>query len=417
MDIIEQFKLVKKHSVKLATSSSKDRNEVLANIAKLLDEKRDEIKSANIIDIENAVEAKLSGAMVDRLKLDDKAINGMIQAVNEIIAQDEVVGAVIEGVTRPNGLRIDKIRVPLGVVGMIYESRPNVTIDSAALCIKSGNGVILRGGKEAINSNRILAKIVSKALERAGFNKDVVYFIDDTDRARIGDIARAKGVVDVIIPRGGHALINYVTENALIPVVMHDKGVCHLYIDESADKQMAIDIALNAKVQKPSACNAIETILIQEKAATDFLIDIASMFKKANVELRVCEKSAKIIDNTNYSQIATEEDWYEEYLDYTIAVKIVDNIDEAMEHIAKYGSSHSEAIITNDYSNAQRFLNEVDSAAVYVNASTRFTDGGQFGLGAEIGISTQKLHVRGPMGAKDLTTTKYIIYGNGQVRP
>ncbi len=414
MDINAQFMEVKKHAVKLANASSSDRNNVLAHICKLLDEKREDIKSVNKIDIDSAIANELTNAMVDRLRLDDKAINSMIQAVNEIIAQEEVVGAVIEGVTRPNGLKINKVRVPLGVVGMIYESRPNVTIDSAALCIKSGNGVVLRGGKEAINSNRILADIVSTALEQAGFSREVVYFIDDTDRARIGDIARAKGVIDVIIPRGGSALINYVVENALIPVVMHDKGVCHLYIDDSAEKQMALDIALNAKAQRPSACNAIETLLIHENVADDFLNDIAVMFREAGVEVRACEKAASVIGSG--AILATEDDWYAEYLELIISIKVVKDIDEAMAHIAKYGSSHSEAIVTSNYANAERFLNEVDSSAVYVNASTRFTDGGEFGLGAEIGISTQKLHVRGPMGAKDLTTTKYVIYGNGQVR-
>ena len=326
--------------------------------------------------------------------------------------QNEVIGDVIGGSTRPNGLKIRKVRVPLGVVGIIYESRPNVTIDSAALCIKSGNGAVLRGGKEAINSNKILAEIIAKSLEIAGFSKDVIYFIDDTDRNIIKEMAQAKGLIDVIIPRGGEGLINFVVENARIPVIMHDKGVCHVFIDESAEYQQALSITFNAKVQRPSACNAMETLLVHKNIAPSILPDIAEMLKEVDVDLRGCEETLKYVD----CRPAIQEDYYTEYHDMILSIKVVENIDEAVAHINKYGSGHSEAIVTKDYNNSEKFLNEVDAAAVYVNASTRFTDGGEFGLGAEIGISTQKLHVRGPMGAADLTTTKYLIYGSGQLR-
>ncbi|MDY5051111.1 MAG: glutamate-5-semialdehyde dehydrogenase, partial [Candidatus Mucispirillum faecigallinarum] len=373
---------------------------------------RQEIINVNKIDIENADKSGLSSAMIDRLKLTDKEIDGMIKAVNEISMQNEVIGDVIGGSTRPNGLKIRKVRVPLGVVGIIYESRPNVTIDSAALCIKSGNGAVLRGGKEAINSNKILAEIIAKSLEIAGFSKDVIYFIDDTDRNIIKEMAQAKGLIDVIIPRGGEGLINFVVENARIPVIMHDKGVCHVFIDESAEYQQALSITFNAKVQRPSACNAMETLLVHKNIAPSILPDIAEMLQEVDVDLRGCEETLKYVD----CRPAIEEDYYTEYHDMILSIKVVENIDEAVAHINKYGSGHSEAIVTKDYNNSEKFLNEVDAAAVYVNASTRFTDGGEFGLGAEIGISTQKLHVRGPMGAADLTTTKYLIYGSGQLR-
>lgn len=350
--------------------------------------------------------------MVDRLIVEDKEINSMIKAVLEIKEQHEVIGEVVSGSTRPNGLKIRKVKVPLGVVGIIYESRPNVTIDSAALCIKSGNAVILRGGKEAVNSNKILSEIISQSLKMSGFSEDTVYLIKDTDRNIIKEMAQAVGLIDVIIPRGGQGLIEFVRDNAKIPVIMHDKGVCHVYIDEFADIKKAVSISFNAKVQRPSACNAMETLLIHKNIAKNVLPELAKMYKEVDVDLRGCSETLKLIE----CRPAIEEDWWTEYHDMILSIKIVDNIDEAVSHITKYGSGHSEAIVTENYTNSEKFLNEVDSAAVYVNASTRFTDGGEFGLGAEIGISTQKLHVRGPMGAEDLTTTKYLIYGNGQLR-
>lgn len=412
MSLNEILSKTKASAKKLAISGAEERKNILNNIALLLNERRQEIINVNKIDIDNADKSGLSSAMIDRLRLTDKEIDGMIKAVNEISMQNEVIGDVIGGSTRPNGLKIRKVRVPLGVVGIIYESRPNVTIDSAALCIKSGNGAVLRGGKEAINSNKILAEIIAKSLEIAGFSKNVIYFIDDTDRNIIKEMAQAKGLIDVIIPRGGEGLINFVVENARIPVIMHDKGVCHVFIDESAEYQQALSITFNAKVQRPSACNAMETLLVHKNIAPSILPDIAEMLQEVDVDLRGCEETLKYVD----CRPAIEEDYYTEYHDMILSIKVVENIDEAVAHINKYGSGHSEAIVTKDYNNSEKFLNEVDAAAVYVNASTRFTDGGEFGLGAEIGISTQKLHVRGPMGAADLTTTKYLIYGSGQLR-
>lgn len=412
MDLMEQLAKTKKDAHSLSVSSAPERQAVLSNIALLLNERREEIKKINQIDINNAENMELSSAMIDRLRLTDKEIDSMIKAVNEISMQKEVIGEVITGSTRPNGLKIRKVRVPLGVAGIIYESRPNVTIDSAALCIKSGNGAVLRGGKEAVNSNKILAEIISESLEKAGFSKDIIYFIQDTDRNIIKDMAQAKGLIDVIIPRGGEGLINFVVDNARIPVIMHDKGVCHMFIDESAEYQKALSITFNAKVQRPSACNAMETLLVHKNIAEKILPDIAKMLQEVDVDLRGCPETLKYVD----CRPAIEEDYYTEYHDMILSIKVVENVQEAVAHINKYGSGHSDAIVTTDYNNAEKFLNEVDSAAVYVNASTRFTDGGEFGLGAEIGISTQKLHVRGPMGAEDLTTTKYLIYGSGQLR-
>ena len=412
MELNDILQNVKNASKKMATSSQIERKKLLENIALKLDERREEIKKANKIDIDNAKDMELSSALIDRLILTDKEIDGMIKAVREISMQKEVVGEIISGSTRPNGLKIRKVRVPLGVVGIIYESRPNVTIDSAALCIKSGNCAVLRGGKESINSNIVLSEIISDALESTGFSKDSIYLIKDIDRSIIKEIAQAKGLIDVIIPRGGENLINYVVDNAKIPVIMHNKGVCHVFIDESADYQDALSITFNAKVQRPSACNAMETLLIHKNAVDNVLVEIANMLQEVDVDLRGCPETLKLVD----CRPAIEEDYYAEYNDLILAIKVVENIDEAISHINKYGSGHSESIITKDYYSAEKFLKEVDAAAVYVNASTRFTDGGEFGLGAEIGISTQKLHVRGPMGAEDLTTTKYMIYGSGQLR-
>ncbi len=403
---------VKSASKKMAVSSEIERKKILENIAKFLDEKRDSIKNANKIDVDNAKEAELSSALIDRLVITDKEIDGMIKAVMEISMQKEVVGEVVSGSTRPNGLKIRKVRVPLGIVGIIYESRPNVTIDSAALCIKSGNCAILRGGKEAINTNKVLSEVVSEALTVSGFSKESIFLIQDTNRDIIKDMVQAKGLIDVVIPRGGENLINFVTDNAKIPVIMHNKGVCHVFIDESADYQDALSITFNAKVQRPSACNALETLLIHKNAVDNVLTEIANMLQEVDVDLRGCPETLKYVD----CRPAIEEDYYAEYNDLILAIKVVENIDEAISHINKYGSGHSESIVTKNYYMAEKFLNEVDAAAVYVNASTRFTDGGEFGLGAEIGISTQKLHVRGPMGAEDLTTTKYMIYGSGQLR-
>lgn len=412
MSLSNIFKEVKLVSRQIAKSSIEKRQNILNRIANLLDEERINIIKANELDINYAISSDLSSSMIDRLRITDKVIDSMINAVNEINNQEEVIGVLESGSTRPNGLKINKVRVPLGVVGMIYESRPNVTIDSATLCIKSGNAVILRGGKEAINSNIALANIIRKALKENGLSEDIVYMISDTDRNLIKEMAEAKGYIDVIIPRGGSALINFVVDNAKIPVIMHDKGVCHTYIDKYADIEMAKQIAFNGKVHRPSACNATETLLVHKDIAPIILPELSVIFKDVGVDLRCDEKSIKYMD----ARPAIEEDFGTEFNDMILSVKTVEDIDEAINHIYKYGSNHSETIVTENYSNANKFLDEVDAAAVYVNASTRFTDGGEFGLGAEIGISTQKLHVRGPMGAKDLSTTKYLIYGSGQLR-
>lgn len=412
VDLTPIFNSVKNASRVLAFASSEKRGDVLSDMAEILHKKRELIKSENLKDIRAAKDEGLSYAMLERLTLNDKEINSMVRAVLNIKAQEEVVGKVVGGSLRPNGMRIEKIAVPLGVVCMIYESRPNVTIDSAALCIKSGNGAILRGGKEAVHSNLILSSIVGEALEKNNMPKNAINLISDPDRELIKVMAKAKGFIDVIIPRGGSNLIDFVSENAEIPVIKHDKGVCHTYVDEYANTDMALSIAFNAKVQRPSACNAMETLLVHKNIAPQMLKQMGNMFKDVGVDMRCCPKTLEYID----ARPAIEDDWGDEYHDMIVAIKIVKNIDEAIQHIEKYGSGHSEAIVTENYTNAQQFLNEVDAAAVYVNASTRFTDGGEFGLGAEIGISTQKLHVRGPMGASDLTTTKYLIYGNGQLR-
>jgi glutamate-5-semialdehyde dehydrogenase len=315
---------------------------------------------------------------------------------------------------RPNGLRIGKMRVPLGVVGIIYESRPNVTVEAASLCIKSSNAVILKGGSEAINSNRILVNILREAAASEGFPEEAIQFIDTTDRSAVKEMLQLDEFIDVVIPRGGEGLIRFVAENARMPVIKHYKGVCHVFVDEFADLEKAWNICFNAKVQRPGVCNAMETMLVHSKIADAFLPTMIEMFKKAKVELRGCERTRKY--DPDYIKPATEDDWYAEYLDLILAVKVVDSLDEAINHINTYGSHHSDAIVTENYTNGMKFINRVDSAAVYINASTRFTDGNVFGLGAEMGISTDKVHVRGPMGLEDLTITKYIIFGDGQIR-
>ncbi len=351
--------------------------------------------------------------MIDRLKLTDAVIEGMAQGLREIAALPDPVGEVVKMWRRPNGLLVGKMRIPLGVIGVIYESRPNVTADAAALCLKAGNAVILRGGSEAINSNLAIARVLQGAMEEAGVPAEAVQVIPFTDRQAVEEMLRLEEYIDVIIPRGGEGLIRFVTERSRIPVIKHYKGVCHIFVDRTADLEMALEICFNAKVQRPGVCNAMETLLVDEGIAPRFLPPMAERFQAAGVELRGCPKTRDIIPGVKE---ATEEDWYTEYLDLILAVRVVEGIDQAIAHILKYGSKHTEAIITSDYANAQRFLREVDSSTVLVNASTRFSDGYQFGLGAEIGISTTKLHAFGPMGVEDLTTTKFIVYGNGQIR-
>lgn len=337
----------------------------------------------------------------------------MADGLRQVASLPDPVGEVVKMWKRPNGLMIGKMRVPIGVVGVIYESRPNVTADTAGLCIKSGNAVLLRGGSEAINSNRVIVDILKEACEEAGVPTDAVSFIDTTDRAAVEVMLKLDQYIDLIVPRGGEGLIRFVAENSRIPVVYHYKGVCHTYVDKYADLTMAEEICFNAKVQRPGVCNAMETMLVHKDVAEEFLPRICERLKEAGVEIRGCPETRKIVP---WTKEATEEDWYAEYLDLILAVKVVDSFEEAVEHINKYGSHHSDAIVTKDYERGMRFLREVDSAAVYVNASTRFTDGYEFGLGAEMGISTQKLHVRGPMGLEDLTCCKYVILGCGQIR-
>lgn len=403
----------KNASVFLRTAGSKKDDALLA-IAKALREHSDEIIKANEIDIENGKNAGLTESLLDRLRLTPERINGMAEGVEQVAALADPIGNVLEGRTLKNGLNIEKVRVPMGVIGIIFEARPNVTSDAAALCLKAGSAVILRGGKEAINSNLAVSEIMRNAVESVGFPKDCIALVKDTSRQSATELMQLSDYLDVLIPRGGAGLIRSVVENAKVPVIETGVGNCHIYVDESADVQMAANIIFNAKTSRPSVCNAIETILVHKNIAQKALPEIKKLLDTKNVEIRGCETTRKILDDSVIP--ATEEDYAKEFLDYILAVKVVDSLDDAIDHIAKYSTGHSESIITNDYNNANKFTACVDSAAVYVNASTRFTDGGEFGLGAEIGISTQKLHARGPMGLNELTSCKFIIRGNGQIR-
>lgn len=371
------------------------------------------ILAKNSIDVDNAKTAGLSSAMIDRLTLTEDRIESMANGVEEVAMLPDPVGEVMGMWKRPNGLRVGKVRVPIGVIGFIYESRPNVTIDAASLCLKSGNAIILRGGSEAIESNSALVDIIMESLKKAGLPEDCVELLRTTDRAAVGIMLKLDEYIDLIIPRGGKPLIKLVAETSTIPVVMHYEGICHTYVDEFADLDMAEKICLNAKVQRPGVCNAMETLLVHSSVAEKFLPKMASEFASEGVELRGCEKTRQILPD---AAEATEEDWSTEYLDLVLSVRVVDSDDEAIDHIAQFSSSHSETIVTESYQRAQRFLEEVDSSAVFVNASTRFNDGYEFGLGAEIGISTNRLHCRGPMGLEELTTYKYVVCGSGQVR-
>jgi len=397
----------------LAKMSSQQKNDALSVIAENLRARAGDIRQSNFADVERAKKAGLSSAMIDRLTLTESRIEVMAAGIEEIKKLPDPVGEVIKMWKRPNGLRIGKVRVPIGVVGFIYESRPNVTVDAAGLCLKSGNAIILRGGSEAIESNSVIADIIAEALAQAGLPEAAVQLIRTTDRAAVGIMLKLDKYIDLIIPRGGKPLIELVVENSTIPVIMHYEGICHTYVDEFADLAMAESICMNAKVQRPGVCNAMETMLVHAAVSKDFLPKIAAKMQAAGVELRGCEKTRRILSDITP---ATEDDWMTEYLDLVLSVKIVDTIEEAIDHIARYGSAHSDSIVTENYSRAQQFLEEVDSSAVFVNASTRFNDGFEFGLGAEIGISTNRLHCRGPMGLEELTTTKYIVYGSGQVR-
>ncbi|MBN1949572.1 MAG: glutamate-5-semialdehyde dehydrogenase [Bacteroidales bacterium] len=403
-------KAASRELVKLTTEK---KNYALAMIAEEIEASRSELKSANENDLKDGKEKGLTSAFLDRLELNDKRINDMIRVLNDVISLKDPVGEIIGMSTLPNGLRVGQMRMPLGVIGIIFESRPNVCIEVAALTIKSANGVILRGGSDALNSNLALTGIIRKGLRRAGLPESAVEIIEDTDRESVKELLRMREHIDVIIPRGGLNLIRFVEEHSLIPVIRHDQGICHTYVDEFANIEKAVSIAYNAKVQRPGVCNSMETLLVHEKIAPEFLPKMKEEFDKVNVELRGCSKTKSYLKDI---KTASEEDWSTEYLDLILSIRTVSSSDEAIAHINKYGSHHSDAIVTENYSKGMQFLNEVDSAACYINASTRFTDGNEFGLGAEMGISNQKLHVRGPMGLRELTSAKYIIFGDGQIR-
>lgn len=398
----------------IAASSSGVRNSALEEIAKALDKHRRNILDQNRIDVKNADAMGIKSSLVDRVYLNEKRIDGMIDGVNKLISLEDPIGVIEGGVIRPNGLRIVKKRVPMGVIGIIYESRPNVTVDAASLCIKSGNAVILRGGKEAIYSNTVLVEIMREAVSKAGLPRDSIQLITDTTRDSAVSMMKANGVIDLLIPRGGAGLIKSVVQNATVPVIETGVGNCHIYVDSDANIGMAIDIIDNAKTSRPGVCNAAETLIVHKSVAEELLPALKKRLDKSNVQLRGCELTRMILGDKIIP--AAESDYKEEFLDYILAVRVVDNIYDAIEHIRRYSTGHSECIVTDNIHAAELFQNSIDAAAVYVNASTRFTDGFEFGLGAEIGISTQKLHARGPMGIKELTTYKYLINGNGQIR-
>lgn len=397
----------------LARTGTREKNEALEAIAQGLLRRQEEILTANQEDVAAARESGMSQAMLDRLTLTAQRIEGIVEGVRQVAALPDPIGHMVKMETRPNGLIIGKKRVPLGVIGIIYEARPNVTVDAAVLCLKSGNAVILRGGKEAFRSNQATMAIMRDALEEAGLPRDCAALVQDTSRESANEMMNLTAYLDVLIPRGGRGLIRSVVANARVPVIRTGEGVCHVYVDKDANLQMAAEIIYNAKCSRPSVCNAAECLLVHRAVAEDFLPMAQAFLKSKKVELRGCPETCAILPE---AIPAKPEDWDTEYGDYILAVKVVGDEDEAMDFIAEHGSGHSEAIVTENYTAAQRFLNEVDAAAVYVNASTRFTDGFEFGLGAEIGISTQKMHARGPMGLEELTSTKFVVYGSGQVR-
>lgn len=411
--ILEKGKNARKASRQLAKINTATKDLALKYIAEELENNRKIIKVENEKDLENGRKKDMAKAFLDRLALNDSRIDGMIKILNDVIGLKDPVGEIFNMNALPNGLKVGQMRVPIGVIGIVFESRPNVCIEVAALTIKSGNSVILRGGSDAIHSNICITSLIKKAIKRAGLPESAVEVIENTERESVLHLVKMREYVDLIIPRGGLQLIRFVEENSLIPVVRHDLGICHTYVDEFANISMAVDICYNAKVQRPGVCNAMETLLVHKAVANKFLTIMKNEFDKAGVDLRGCERTRKILHGI---KDATEEDWSTEYLDLILSVKIVDSTDEAIEHINKYSSNHSDAIVTDSYSQGMKFITEVDSASCFINASTRFSDGNEFGLGAEMGISNQKLHVRGPMGLKDLTAPKYIILGNGQIR-
>jgi len=412
-ELMEKAKKAKKASAELVTKTTKQKNEALAAISKQLMEQQAFILEENKKDIENARAKGMTKALIDRLTLNEKRIQDMADSIHQLMDLKDPVGEILDSWERPNGLQIKKVRVPLGVVGMIYEARPNVTVDAAALCLKTGNAVILRGSSSAQYSNKAISDCIRRALEGTEIPTEAVQLLEDTSRETAQQLFTLNDYLDVLIPRGGKNLIQSVVKQATVPVLETGVGNCHIYIDESADKEMAIDIVINAKTQRPSVCNAAETVLVHENWAKQYFSELVKSLQENEVEVRGDEKAQKLASGLKQ---ATEEDWSTEYLDKILAAKVVSSIEEAIQHINRYGTKHSEAIISNDEQNVAKFFTEVDAAALYHNASTRFTDGFEFGFGAEIGISTQKLHARGPMGLTALTTTKYTIYGNGQIK-
>ena len=400
-------------SRKIGGVNTKVKNDALFKMAEDLISSTDQLIEENSKDLKFAEQKGLSSAMQDRLMINKNRTEKMADSLREVALLGDPVGEIVKMWRRPNGLQVGKIRTPIGVIGIIYESRPNVTVDAASLCLKSGNAVILRGGSEAINTNIALASILIKAAVESGLPENVLQLIDVTDRAAVQELLKLDDYIDLIIPRGGHELIRTVVENSSIPVIKHDKGLCHVYIDSKADLKSGEEIAFNSKTQRPSVCNAMETLLVHKDVAEKFLPSMIKLFKKAGVDVRGCPQTKKIVNDIKN---ASDEDWNTEYLDLIISIKVVESLDSAINHITRYGSMLSESIVTTDYNRSWKFLREVDAAAVYVNASTRFTDGNEFGLGTEMGISTQKLHCRGPMGLEELTSTKYIIFGSGQIK-
>lgn len=406
-------KEAKRAAQKLRSLSTEKKNRVLLRMADALLEEQKYIRQENEKDLVAGRAKGLSSALLDRLELSDKVMTSMVNGLKEVAALPDPVGEVSDMSRRPSGITVGRMRIPLGVIGMIYESRPNVTVDAASLCLKAGNAILLRGGSEAIHSNLALSKVLQNALAAENIDAAAIQVIPVTDREAVTFMLALEEDIDLIIPRGGEGLIRFVSENSRIPVLKHYKGVCHVFVDESADIGMATSIVMNGKVQRPGVCNALETLLVHENIADDFLPKAGAELEKAGVEIRGCEKTCSLLAG---AKAATEEDWPCEFLELILAVKVVPDLDAAMDHIVQYGSQHTEVIVTNDYANSQRFLREVDASAVMVNASTRFSDGGEFGLGSEIGISTTKLHAYGPMGLKELTTKKFIVYGSGEVR-
>ncbi|HCZ06269.1 MAG: glutamate-5-semialdehyde dehydrogenase [Thermotogota bacterium] len=411
-ELLEKAQRVREAWEILKTCRAQEKNEAILKIAEALDVERKAILEANQRDVEAAKERGVKASLIDRLLLNEKRIDSMIESCEVVVKLKDPVGEIIDSWVREDGLRISRVRVPIGPIGVVYESRPNVTVETSVLAIKSGNSILLRGGSDAINSNKAIVSAMKKALKESRIPESSVEFIESTDRALVGEMIKLEGYLSLIVPRGGYQLINYVRKNATVPVLETGVGNCHIYVDESADLEKAIPVIVNAKVQRPGTCNAAEKLLVHEKIANIFLPRVVKALQEHGVEVRGCEKTQKVVN----VKPATAIDWETEYLDLIIAVKVVRDVNEAIEHVKRYSTGHSEAIITENYSNARKFVDSVDAAAVYVNASTRFTDGGQFGFGAEIGISTQRLHARGPVGLRELTTYKYVVLGDYHVR-